>query len=476
MSKGTFVDLFAGIGGFHYALKGLGLTCVLAVEKDPACRKIYAFNHKIDGDRLVNDIRSLTREDPADIKTELKPEKIRYNLKNKFSIKPGIDFLCGGFPCQPFSKSGKQEGSDDDIRGTLFKDIVLLVKALKPKYIILENVRNLAGPKHRETLGIIRKKLIRAGYTVDDKHIILSPHKLTPDQGGAPQARDRVFILAHKKKRRGSSHLRDLTSKVNEIGQGPPFKWSLSKILIEPNPKNYTVSAEEGKLLNFWDQFVKKFPPSKPLPGHPIWTDSFNQIPLPHYPQWKKRFIEKNRELFQGNRRVFTPKWMERVKKFPASRQKFEWQANQAHPQGRPRTIRDLAIQLRPSGVRVKPATYLPALVAITQTSIIGPDVEGNVVKKYRRISPLEAARLQGMNDIKFVYQAEDSTRKLVMQKDTLSYKQLGNAVNVGVVKFLAMLLMDEDAVAALSPEPQDNAKQRGKRGKPSKRRASGRA
>src|SRR5207249_2223056 len=111
-----------------------------------------------------------------------------------------------------------------------------------------------------------------------------------------------------------------------------------------------------------------------------------------------------------------------KVAKFPPSRQKFEWQARGFDPD-----VWQLVIQLRPSGIRVRPATYLPALVAITQTSIIG--------SHRRRITPREAARLQGFpND--FELHANDSA----------AYKQLGNAVNVGVARFLAQQLLDSRA------------------------------
>src|SRR5439155_3870168 len=102
---------------------------------------------------------------------------------------------------------------------------------------------------------------------------------------------------------------------------------------------------------------------------------------------------------------------------FPPSRRKFEWQAR-----GYERDLWRLLLHLRPSGIRVRPPTYLPALVAITQTSIIGC--------RRRRITPREGARLQGFPDSFDLH-----------PNDSVAYRQLGNAVNVGVVKFVASLL-----------------------------------
>jgi len=154
------------------------------------------------------------------------------------------------------------------------------------------------------------------------------------------------------------------------------------------------------------------------------------------FPDWKVEFIEKNHKFYLEYKDVIDG-WIKEhdVRSFPPSRRKFEWQARKRHPKRKGRTIRDLVIQMRPSGIRVKQANYLPALVAITQTSIIGPAVAGHKVKDYRSLTPQEAAVLQGMPPDTF-------TKRGLILPDAMAYKQLGNAVNVGVIRFLASRLI----------------------------------
>src|SRR5688500_9590267 len=123
----TFIDLFAGIGGFHAGLSALGGECVYASEIDEAAAKIYQHNWAVRDNRFAGDI--IPETDPL-VKV------------------PKHAGLAAGFPCQPFSKSGFQRGMDE-ARGTLFWNICRVLEERKPAIVILENVRNIAGPRHK---------------------------------------------------------------------------------------------------------------------------------------------------------------------------------------------------------------------------------------------------------------------------------------------------------------------------------------
>ena len=103
--KFTFIDLFAGIGGFHVAMENIGGKCVFACEIEKNAKETYKLNHKIEDDIFAEDIK-----------------------KVESSAVPGHDVLCAGFPCQPFSQAGFKKGFDD-IRGTLFFDIARIIEA-----------------------------------------------------------------------------------------------------------------------------------------------------------------------------------------------------------------------------------------------------------------------------------------------------------------------------------------------------------
>ena len=171
--KIRFVDLFAGIGGFHLAITNVfpNAECVWASEKDYVTAQVYEENFG------VNAYNDITKFDEKQI--------------------PKFNLLCAGFPCQPFSKGGDQKGFDD-IRGTLFFDIVRILKYHKPKYILLENVANLINHDDGNTYRVILKSLKELGYVLPE-----NPIKISPDELGLPIQRPRVFlpgILTNKAK------------------------------------------------------------------------------------------------------------------------------------------------------------------------------------------------------------------------------------------------------------------------------------
>lgn len=461
----TFIDLFAGIGGFHRALKEMGYKCLLAVEKDAAAQEIYARNFpekkrkgKHNLNRLVGDIRSITRRNPEEESTEINPLELKERLRMDYKIIKGeVGVICGGFPCQPFSKSGEQKGDKDATRGTLFRDILLLTRSLMPDFLILENVRNLAGKNHVHTLATIVKEIRELDYEIQNIPITLSPHQLTLEHG-SPQVRDRVFIIARKAGLQEGAHPAEVTRHIKNIKELEKPAWDAGSILCEKERKADRLNKSERKWLQIWENFLQITQDMK-LPGHPIWTDDFENPPdkSTRMPKWKRGFLEANHRFYleiikDRNRKAKFHKWLKKLRQekkdsdrddariIPASRRKFEWQANRAFKDGERRTLKKLLIQFRPSGIRVKPATHYPALVAMTQTTVVGPLVGLNKTREYYRyISPKEAAKLQGMDKIKFG-----------RQTDALSYKQLGNAVNVKVIKYLAKLLMD--GVPAVTP------------------------
>ncbi len=160
-----FIDLFAGIGGFHYALQSFGAKCVFASEWDEAAAKVYFNNFAMlpDGD--------ITKIDESEI--------------------PPHDILCGGFPCQAFSIAGKQKGFEDT-RGTLFFDIARIVDFHRPKILILENVKNFISHDNGNTLKVVLNIINDLDY--NSFYSILNASNF-----GLPQNRERFFLVAFDK-------------------------------------------------------------------------------------------------------------------------------------------------------------------------------------------------------------------------------------------------------------------------------------
>ncbi len=443
-----FIDLFAGIGGFHHALSGPPLNgkCVMAVELDSNCRKVYEASlinspKDVSDFRFVENIRSLTRK-----KNGLTDRP----LTEIAAMIPDHEVLCAGFPCQPFSKSGKQRGTSDETRGTLFFDIMRVIKAKRPTYVILENVPNLVGPRHFDSTWLtIIKQLRRAGYLVSDRPAIISPHELAPEMGGTPQVRKRLYVLA--KRNDFNEDQPDLTVRdyLDSIGTFRAEDWRIQEYLRpESVSDRHRLRDEEKMWLSAWQYFIQMIEHDS-LPGFPIWEPELRaRIRTPNScPKWKLEFLRKNQEFYLLHREkidhwrtidwsVKRPSRPVTIADFPESRRKFEWQARGFQPSWRDRDIHKLLIQFRPSGIRVKAPTYAPALVAISQTTVLGDQL--------RRLSPLEGALLQG-----FPPEIFDG----IKVDDSEFYKQLGNAVPVGVARFCAEWLITGTHSSRISKE-----------------------
>ncbi|MCM3325048.1 DNA cytosine methyltransferase [Cytobacillus kochii] len=162
-----FIDLFAGIGGFRLGLEQSGFKCVFSSEIDKACKDTYFANY---GEMPKGDIG------------EINPKEIE-----------NFDILSAGFPCQPFSISGKQLGFEDT-RGTLFFDILRIIKIKQPKVVLLENVKHLVHHDKGNTLKVILENLRQLNYEVNWKILNASDF-------GVPQNRERIIIVASKDKK-----------------------------------------------------------------------------------------------------------------------------------------------------------------------------------------------------------------------------------------------------------------------------------
>lgn len=161
----TFIDLFAGIGGFRLGMQSIGGKCVFSSEWEENARKTYFHNY---GEFPYGDI---TQE----------------SVKRKIPL--NFDVLCGGFPCQAFSVAGYRKGFEDT-RGTLFFDVVTIIKRHKPKVVFLENVKNLQHHDEGKTFQVIKDTLEELGYKVSYKVMNAMEY------ANIPQNRERIFIVA----------------------------------------------------------------------------------------------------------------------------------------------------------------------------------------------------------------------------------------------------------------------------------------
>lgn len=370
-----FIDLFSGIGGFHQAMEYFGGECILASDIDTNAISVYKNNYNIDSNINIRDIKT------EDI--------------------PNFDVLCAGFPCQSFSIAGKKQGFLDETRGTLFFEIARILEGKHPKYILLENVKNLVSHDNGNTYRVIRETLNNLGYRLTEEPLILSPH-----QFGVPQSRERIYIPGVYDPKNVNIPIEikfdNLLKKKDN---------SIYSILDEnENSKEYELNEHMIKVLKCWEEFIQGV---KNKPTFPINTIYFkDEIDNEEFPDWKEKVKNKNINFYSDNK-DFINSWLKKwnnLKEFTPTERKLEWCCGNTI-----NSIYEGVIQKRQSGVRVKTPDVFPTLVAMVQTPIIG---------RYKRyLSVREAARLQSFPD---TFIPDSNTHQ--------AYKQLGNSVNIKVL------------------------------------------
>lgn len=429
-----FVDLFAGLGGFHLALRDLGGEGVFAAEWEPALNDLYEVNF---GLKPWSDVNAL---DARGVIQEAIPDH---------------EVLTAGFPCQPFSKSGSQQGFEHTAQGQLFFAVLEILRVKRPRRFILENVPNILRHQGGVTRETIVSKLEDLGYEVDVE--LFSPHEF-----GIPQVRQRAYFV-------GSLDGLDEFA-WPEVHKDPT---SITSVIMDKPNIVRDIPRQTLHAIDMWDDFLRRSPEDVKLSsGWPLWSmefgatypfedetppaiwkrrkvaglsglgylgdfgvkldglsiaEQFDNLPSHsrrdadvEFPQWKKQYIRANREFYAENR-TWIDRWLKKWEpwEFPSSFQKFEWNA-----QGGDRVIDDYVLQIRASGVRVKRPHTAPSLIAMTQTQvpILGANLAG--IRRYMTVE--ECAKLQSLDGIQ------------LPEFDLHAYRALGNAVNAQVVRAIA--------------------------------------
>lgn len=290
----TFIDLFAGLGGFRIALESLGAKCVYSNEWDEPVQKVYQDNF---GDLPEGDITKVDEK-----------------------LIPDHDILCAGFPCQAFSISGKQRGFEDS-RGTLFFDVARIVKEKEPKIVFMENVKNFATHDEGRTLAVVKATMEELGYTFYAK-------VLNAVDYGVPQKRERIYMVCFRN---------DLN--ISDFEYPEPFELtkhvedfllsdeSLVKDLYVERPDMYYTNKEDNEYSN---KSIRLGTVNKGGQGERIYSVKGIAITLSAY--GGGIFAKTGGYYINGGARKLHPRECARIMGFPDT-YKIAQSANQAYKQ-----------------------------------------------------------------------------------------------------------------------------------------------
>lgn len=368
-----YIDLFCGIGGFHQVFKSLDekFQCVLASDIDKKCQQVYKENYNID---VKGDLKKIENKDIGE-----------------------VDIICGGFPCQAFSNSGKKKCFQDE-RGLLFDEIIRIAKDKKPKFMFLENVKHILKVSNGEVIEYIKDKIDKTGYHL--QYFVISPH-----QYGVPQQRERVYFICIRK---------DIFQEEVKLQIEEQKEIKFEDYLDKEFNDKYKIEDDILKCLQAWEEMIKIFEVGEKISptilAHEFYR-KYTKEEKESLPEWKKDYMKKNQRVYQKYKKHWD-EWYKKHEEILNKREvygKLEWQVGEIKEDD---SIFNYFIQIRQSGIRVKRAKYFPTLVAISQIPIYG--------KEKRYLTPKECLRLQSFPD------------DLKLLDDRSAYKQLGNSINVG--------------------------------------------
>ncbi|MDK2819545.1 MAG: DNA (cytosine-5-)-methyltransferase, partial [Mycoplasmataceae bacterium] len=387
-----FIDLYAGIGGFRFALEELGHECVFSAGIDKYAIETYENNFP--SHKAFFNMDSLQ---------EMSNNEIEISI-------PDHDILVAGFPCQPFSVGGKKLGFNTiDTKGQQFFNIAKILEIKKPKYILLENVFFLTKHNNGETYKKMKYELEKLGYKIPDTPFVLSPHEI-----GIPQRRKRIFMYAIYNHEPIEHPIIKNDYKMKAI-----FRNGIK------NQEELFLDSYTENVISAWEEFAQivKSPNGNKIPD--IWLDEMIGGILGNKDdkEWRIDYL-KNMNKFYLFNKIIIDKWVEKWNplSFKKRERKFEWRAGDEKP-----NFKNCIIILRTSGVRIQKKPVFPTLVAMGQVPILFDTAH----KKYRFLSLKELSDLQS-----FPKNFKNCANK------NQAIKQFGNSVNIDVIKLISKHLL----------------------------------